>query len=105
MAVSLATPTFSEAFYPHPYFLGFLPSSEKTGSAKESLLLANPVIPKGAGQRLFLGLDTPGLHHCFLQRERLLHPELDIQLEYCTAVFSIPLGTLLYVLFLVVAMH
>jgi hypothetical protein len=54
MAVSSATSTFSEPVNPHPYSLGFLSSSEKTGSAKESLLLANPVIPKGARKRLLL---------------------------------------------------
>jgi hypothetical protein len=88
MAVSSATPNFSEPVNPHPYSLGFLPSSEKTGSAKESLLLANPVIPKGARQRLFVGLDTGGLHHRFLQRERLLHPELDTSSSNIVQLYS-----------------
>jgi hypothetical protein len=88
MAVSLATPTFPEPVNPHPYSLGFLPSSEKTGSAKESLLLANPVIPKGGEQRLFVGLDTGGLHHRFLQRERLLHPELDTSSSNIVQLYS-----------------
>jgi hypothetical protein len=88
MAVSLATPTFSEPVNPHPYSLGFLPLSKKTGSAKESLLLANPVLPKGARQRLFVGLDTGGLYHRFLQRERLLHPELDTSSSNIVQLYS-----------------
>jgi hypothetical protein len=55
---------------------GTLPVEQSNGLANESLLLVTPVQSKGVGQRLFVGLDTGGLHYRFLQRARLILPEL-----------------------------
>jgi hypothetical protein len=76
-AVSAATTNCSESVHKHQHSFRYLPLKQILGLANESLLLVTPVIPKGAGQRLSVGLDTGGLHHRFLQRERLIHPELD----------------------------
>jgi hypothetical protein len=80
-AVSAATTTGHESVNKSMNSFASLPLKHREGLANESLLLASPVLPRGAGQRLFVGLDTGGLHHRFLQRERLLHPEKDSSLS------------------------
>jgi hypothetical protein len=71
-AISAATTTCSESIHNHQYSFGSLSLKQRSGLANESLLPVTPVIP------LRGRLDTGGLvHHHFLQRERLIHPELN----------------------------
>jgi hypothetical protein len=76
-AVSQAATTCSQSVPKLKNTLGSLPLEQKHGLASKSLLLATPVLPTGVGQRLFVGLDTGGLHYPFLQHQRLLHPKMD----------------------------
>jgi hypothetical protein len=106
MAVSLATPTFSEPVNPHPYSLGFLPLSEKKRLAKGKSTSGKPSYTEG-GQTMFIcWIGYWWIASPFSTTQTPTSSRIGyIQLKCCIAVFSIPWGTLVYVLFLVVAMH